>query len=157
MRIILLGVHRMSTTKVHINNKSQTKGIRFEHDLIELVDKVRGDVSFSAWVKRAVMNRLKTEDSELFVQLLHDRKNDIIAVSENDVVETVQTVDAPDLTDEDYKTMNAAEVVEYLRDRQGRTWGAIAKIMQDKGFTATRKKLDFTGYWVNEAYEGREY
>lgn len=137
MRIILLGVHRMSTTKVHINNKSQTKGIRFEHDLIELVDKVRGDVSFSAWVKRAVMNRLKTEDSELFAQLLHDRNDD----SMSDVEDGVHTVITLDLTEDDYKKMEVLEVIKDLAVNKRRTCAEISRTLSNLDFTNNGNKF----------------
>lgn len=127
----------MSTTKVHINNKSQTKGIRFEHDLIELIDRVRGDVAFSAWVKRAVMTRLKTEDSELFVQLLHDRNDG----SMKDVEDSVRTVIALDLTEDDYKNMEALEVMKDLVVNKRRTCIEISRVLNNLGFDNNGNKF----------------
>lgn len=49
----------MSTPKTGKNNKSETKTIRFEHDLIALINATRGDVPFAAWVKRSCINRLE--------------------------------------------------------------------------------------------------
>jgi hypothetical protein len=53
----------MSTS--HRNNKSIQRGIRFEHDDFKAIEELRGDVSFSMWVKRAVKLRLEQEKKKL--------------------------------------------------------------------------------------------
>ena len=44
-----------------INQKSVQRSIRFEHDIFEDVEELRGDVSFAMWVKRAVIQRIERE------------------------------------------------------------------------------------------------
>ncbi|MGR5254500.1 recombinase family protein [Vibrio astriarenae] len=44
---------------------STLKPIRFKKEMIESVDSIRGDVTFAAWVKRAVIQRLEREGVEV--------------------------------------------------------------------------------------------
>jgi len=48
--------------KVNENNRSIRKDMRVEKELLDIIDSVRGDTSFSAWVRRACVQRLKKEE-----------------------------------------------------------------------------------------------
>jgi len=47
--------------KANQNSKSTRKDMRIENELLDLVNTVRGDVPFAAWVKRAIIMRLENE------------------------------------------------------------------------------------------------
>ena len=51
----------MSIRKANENNQSVRKDMRIEKELLSMIDSVRGDVPFSAWVKRAAIMRLENE------------------------------------------------------------------------------------------------
>jgi len=51
----------MSIKKANENNQSVRKDMRIEKELLSMIDSVRGDVPFSAWVKRAAIMRLENE------------------------------------------------------------------------------------------------
>ncbi|MCG3814277.1 hypothetical protein I3260_18750 [Photobacterium damselae] len=55
----------MSTKKANETSASIRKDMRFDKKLMARIDEARGDVSFSAWVRRAVLMRL---DGEIPVQ-----------------------------------------------------------------------------------------
>ena len=118
----------MSTQKANKNNKSETKTIRFEHELVSRIDADRGDVPFAAWVKRSCINRLVQGDSEC--------------------IDTgVQVVTALDLTDEDYKNMEVLKVIEDLAVNRNGTCLSISNRLnslnfkhRDKDFTETSVK-----------------
>lgn len=47
--------------RTNSNNKSETKNIRFEHWMIEEINKARGVESFSEWVKDACDKKMRTK------------------------------------------------------------------------------------------------
>lgn len=51
----------MSTRKANENNLSVRKDMRIDKELLQIIDSVRGDVPFAAWVKRAAIQRLTSE------------------------------------------------------------------------------------------------
>ena len=53
--------HNMSNKKANENNISVRKDMRVEKELLAIIDSVRGDVSYSAWVRRACVQRLTSE------------------------------------------------------------------------------------------------
>lgn len=46
------------------NNKSETKTIRFDHELVTSIDSIKGDVPFAAWVKRACIEKLEAQKKQ---------------------------------------------------------------------------------------------
>lgn len=58
----------MSIKKANENNQSVRKDMRVEKELLSMIDSVRGDVPFSAWVKRAAIMRLENEGHTVQVQ-----------------------------------------------------------------------------------------
>ncbi|GLT14999.1 MULTISPECIES: YlcI/YnfO family protein [Vibrio] len=54
----------MSTGNVNKNSQSVKKNIRFEHELVEAIEKNKNElVPFSAWVKQACREKLERDCS----------------------------------------------------------------------------------------------
>ncbi|MCD9489133.1 hypothetical protein [Photobacterium iliopiscarium] len=140
----------MSTPKANKNNKSETKTIRFEHDLIALINAVRGDVPFAAWVKRSCINRLEIESDKCIDS--HDHVGDLpvedIQISDN-VMDAILNVQMEEITGKqqqqpelkNWYTHNEeirALIAKCRKKGQGAT--TISRILNKKGYlTATLK------------------